>query len=169
MQMGWALVRIGEVGLLAWLHTEQRPPDAEWDSAVAEIARRLDEGDGGSRAALRGFVVSDGFSPNTRQRDMLHEEVCHHVPLRASVVLASMDQPLARGVATALRWINRNYGFFAPEDVDGALAHIGLAGELRALWDVYRKLQLRLPPVAALGRMGRAKGLPPLAAFSETD
>ena len=149
------LVPIGAYTVSLWLHTAQNPPKEEFLAAIEEIAA-------GSftPAQLRNLVVTDGGAPDVAQRKLLIERAWRKRPMKLAVVTTVLDNPLKRGVATALSWLNPNIHFFRPEKFQDALAHIDLVPHARDVWDAYADLQQQMKPIANLSMVGDTMGFP---------
>ncbi|CAN5661468.1 hypothetical protein BH09MYX1_BH09MYX1_40840 [soil metagenome] len=151
------MVEISGLFVSVWLHTSVDPPMRDWDAAIKRI---LDH-----RAKhripierLRSFVVSDGGSPNARQRTQLAKEIYESKPSKASVVTTVLSNPIKRGVATAIQWLNSDFRFYEPRDVDAALSWIGLEGQFEPLYAEFVVLQKGMPDVKTLAMTARAAG-----------
>ena len=149
------LVPIGDYVVSLWLHNHEDPSKAFFASAIDEIAAQ-----NFSPAKLRNLVVTDGGAPNTAQRKLLIEGAWRKRPMKLAVVTTVLDNPLKRGVATALSWLNPNIHFFRPETFGEALGHLDLASHARQVWDAYADLQRQMQPIANLKMIGSAMGWP---------
>lgn len=155
MEATHRLVPIGDYVVSLWLHTREDPSRAFFTSAVDEIAAQ-----NFSTAKLRNFVVSDGGAPDSTQRKLLIEGAWRKRPMKLSVVTTVLDNPVKRGIATALSWLNPNIYFFRPEKFRDALAHVDLSAHGRELWDAYGEMQRQMPPIANLAMIADAMGWP---------
>jgi hypothetical protein len=149
------LVSIGNYTVSLWLHTAQDPTRDGFAAAIEEIAAQ-----NFTPARLRNIVVSDGGAPDTAQRKLLIERAWHNRPMKLAVVTNVLDNPLKRGIATALSWLNPNIHFFRPEKFGDALAHVDLREHAREVWDAYGELQRQMIPIANLSRVGELMGFP---------
>ena len=147
--------RIGDFTVSLWLHTAQDPPKDEFAAAIEEIAARRF-----TPKQLRNLVVTDGGAPDTAQRKLLIEHAWHNQPMKLAVVTTVLDNPIKRGVATALSWLNPNIHFFRPELFPSALAHVDLAPYGREVWDAFAELQAQMRPIANLTMIGETMGYP---------
>jgi len=155
LQATHTLVPIGDYMVSLWLHTNEDPPKEQFANAIEEIAAK-----NLTALQLRNLVISDGGAPDTAQRKLLIERAWRKRPMKLAVVTTVLDNPLKRGVATALSWLNPNIHFFRPELFRDALAHIDLAPHAREVWDAYAKLQAQMKPIANLRMVGEAMGFP---------
>ena len=146
-------IRIGDLLLTLWLHTDVDPPAASWDCAAVEINQILElEPD----IALRGLVVSDGGTPNREQREQVRQLTVRAMS-KLSVVTNAMSNPVVRGAAAVLRMLIPGITFYRPEDLDEAVAYLGIPPEsLPMIQNELRRMQEQLQPVKALAQMARA-------------
>ena len=148
-------IKLGSHELALWLHTEVDPPQDEWERALAEYGTVFGRRGGED---FRSLVVSDGGAPNLTQRSQFHD-VHEGTAVKSSVITPALSNPLKRGVATALRWMNPRFAFYSPEQADRALQHLDLAGELAAVWGVLLKMERRLRPNRAMRMMAQTFAL----------
>jgi hypothetical protein len=159
MEMTMELVKLKGLNVMLWLHTEVDPPEKEWEPVMASLIERLKQS---APSDLRGFVISDGGTPNVNQRAQL-DKLYRGRPVKASIVTTVLSNPIKRGIATALQWLNPSYAFFGPEGARAALQHVDLASETAAVWVAYRTMQSRLRPIKTLRLVANTLNLPPLA------
>jgi hypothetical protein len=155
MEAAHRITRYRGYDLSVWLHTENDAPKAMWDQAMRELAACPTK-------TLRSLVVTDGYAPDAARRSQLSTEGLRGGRIKSSIVTTVLSNPIKRGVATALTWLNPQFGFFTPEKFDAALAHIGLPDEMDAVWDMLGDLQLTLPPIYNLELIAKAFHLSPL-------
>jgi hypothetical protein len=94
------------------VHAPEPPTDAEWDAYVDVLMAQ----------PFDGLVVwTDGVGPNAGQRKRLLARLGTREQLTA-VITSSI---LARGIVTALSWVNVPIRAFSPNDVDAAIEFIG--------------------------------------------
>jgi hypothetical protein len=141
------------------LHTSARPHAEEWSALEASLrqvksARDLDR--------LRVLVVSDGGAPDTHQRNTVHNGICDGKPTRSALLTNSLANPVKRGIARALTWMNEGFKVLEPHDLPGALAHLDLAHDLDHVWKVAGVLQSKLSPVGTLASIADALQRPRL-------
>jgi hypothetical protein len=142
------LVKLGGLHVVVWLHTANDPPKNEWDSIFTNLmeyakTNRVD------LKAYRQFVVSDGGAPNAVQRTQTHKMLWREHQVASSVITLPLN-PLKRGIATAIGWLNPGLLFFEPDQIQKALAHVNLSDQIDGLWRTFGELQAQLPPVKAL-------------------
>jgi hypothetical protein len=147
--MACTVVQCGGLDVALWLHTAHDPSREHWDLAMHAVLEHMKQNNV-PVSRLRNLVLSDGGAPNVRQRLQLHRELWRGQSSKISVVTTALSNPLKRGVATALSWLNPACGFFAPSQIRQALLHVDLAREERAIFRSLAKLQARLPRVAVL-------------------
>lgn len=148
MDCAQALFDVGELVVGAMLASEIDPPAREWDRALEQLKRYMQQHQV-SAQRLRLLVITQGGSPNTRQRAELKVAFDGHHP-RVGVISAALDSPLRRGIATAIQWINPHVALFAPEQAQRALAHLELAHATHTVLDQYRALERSVRPLPVL-------------------
>jgi hypothetical protein len=145
--------RIAHPNLLVvlWLHTAVNPGDEEWDRACSQIVewRRAHGSDTGR---LRQLVISDGGAPNARQRSRSRVLQAGQ-PTKIAVVTTVLANPIKRGVATALTWVNPSFRFYEPAGIAKALQYLDIANHASAVKAEFEKLELQLGIVKALRMM----------------
>jgi hypothetical protein len=148
-------VELGEKGVAIWLHTASDPIPEEWALGV-ELTVAMKKKHGISK--LRSLVVTDGGAPNVAQRRELHEDVFERRPSKLAVISNSFTNPVKRGIATAIGWVNPAFKAVMPDRWRDALVHADLEGEIVPILDVLRQLQRDLPPVKTLVELERHVG-----------
>jgi hypothetical protein len=162
--MSFEAEEIGELTLLVSLHTAA-PPGDDWipyERLLREHKQRVN----GDIARLRVLVVSDGGAPDTRQRHTMQNEIWQGRPVKVSVLTNSLKNPVVRGIATALSWMNPGFKICNPSDLRGGLVHLELLHAFDRTWECLRRLQAGMPRVATLGLIADALGRPHLASNS---
>ena len=154
------MVEVDGLTVSVWLHTNVDPPMPEWDEAIATIQSYMAE-HATPLERLRGLVVSDGGAPNARQRKALQSDVHKDRRSKAVVLTPVLSNPLKRGIATAIQWVNPDFHFHQPHEVAAAMTWIDLPGRFDALYAALLVLQQRLPTVNALAMAAATAGLPP--------
>ncbi len=155
MNTAFKIVKLQSFDLCLWLHTTVDPTDSEWQAACDEC-RQLLEQRKGDASAIRSFVISDGGAPSSVQRVQLFREVFKG-ELPIAVLTNSLTNPIKRGIATALSWINPKIRVLPPSEVNAALVHIDLKPSFAELYTEYAELQKRVAPVQSL-QLARAAG-----------
>lgn len=110
---------VGDLFLV--VHPKTPPSDQDWDALMAiyrDRARALR-----GTAKLSVLVSSDGGGPDAKQRKRLAEL---GATLRVAVLSAS---PVVRAIGTAARWFNPELRVLAPDDLESARQHLGIAPE----------------------------------------
>lgn len=153
-----SVLEVGGLCVSIWLHTDVDPPARDWEPAI-ETIRAYRAAHRVPVERLRSFVVSDGGAPNAKQRAQLAKEIYENERSKASVITTVLSNPIKRGVATAIQWLNPDFRFFEPREVGKALAWVDLDRELDAIHTELVELQKRLPPVKALASLARAANL----------
>ncbi len=148
MNTAFKIVPLQGFDVCLWLHTATDPSGQEWTAACAEC-KKLVERLKGDTSRVRSLVFSDGGAPSAAQRVQLFRDIFNG-KLQIAVVTNSLTNPIKRGIATALFWINPAFRVFEPRDINAALAHIDLPPDFAELYAQYSELQSRLPPVESL-------------------
>jgi hypothetical protein len=149
METRLRVIHLDELDIAVWLATTKDPPIVEWAEACVKLAGSIRAAS--DLSAHRIFIVSDGGSPSSAQRNELFDKVLRGHPVRTAVVTTAMANPARRAMAAAMNLLKPHYRVFAPKDVRLALDHIGVARtRLDTLWMALRILQASLPPVATL-------------------
>lgn len=136
--------------VVLWLHSEVDPPKEEWDAALERLtvlrrARRLPVD------RLRQLVVSDGGAPNALQRRQFAQEFHEDVPTKLAVLTSVLaSEPVKRGIATALSWVNPSVRFFEPREAVEALIYLDLLDQRDAILHEYKRLQFKMRPLRDL-------------------
>jgi hypothetical protein len=156
MEVAIADLRIGRFLVFVWLHTENDPADEEWDAAF-EVMNRSRRREGVPMADVRSLVISDGGAPGGLQRARLG----HEFPVKSSVITTVLSNPVKRGIATALSWVNPRFFFGAPKDAIRALEHLDLADQWEGLGAVFLDMQKKLPRIHALELVEQVLKSPP--------
>jgi hypothetical protein len=153
MEFVVTIVKLKEHHLVLWLHTAVDPPQPDWDRAVQQL-REYAKSKGVPSWELRNLVVSDGGAPNARQRRQLFD-AAEGRPHMLAVVTTVLNNPIKRGVATALQWLNPSVRFYHPAAYAEALAYLGLEAEKREIWAEFKHLEAQLGPSKTLRLMPR--------------
>lgn len=90
----------------------------------------------------------------------MHQQALRGHPVRMAVVASALSNPIARGVATAVSWMNPSFRFFGPEQWSQALQHLQLGDQADFVWSLCMRLQALLPPSPLLGRIADSDGRP---------
>ncbi len=150
MNMAMSIVTCGDLDVTVWLHTEQDPDQTLWNQAVKKITDLKKKRPDVSR--IRTLAVTDGGAPNSIQRGQLFADVLEGKATSA-VVTTILSNPLKRGVATAISWLNPSFRAFQPEDMAGAFNHLQLTEHVDTIIEELVRLQKSLPPVKTLSLM----------------
>lgn len=158
---------LGEVSLVMWLHTAENPPPDEWERGIQEImshrvASKI------PASAMRHLVVSDGGAPSAKQRGQL-VQVWEGTPGKIAVVTTVLTNPIKRGVATAITWLNPLSRFYEPRGFRDAVSYLDLEHRIDAIWREYGRLASELPATVTLDLIARSVGLPRHGALSARD
>ena len=145
VEIAYDILRLGPFAASLWLHTDKDVPQPEWDAALARLITFLRE-QRLSVADLRTLVLSDGGAPNAIQRARVRNEILKGHSSKSSVITMALSNPLRRGLATALQWMNPDTRFFLPRELSQALAHIDLAPWSGALAEHFAELATLVAP-----------------------
>jgi hypothetical protein len=157
MDMAITSRRVGRLLVFIWLHTENDPTTDEWNAAFDWMdAQRAKETVSTSLDDIRSLVISDGGAPGGVQRARMGRDY----PCKASVITTVLSNPIKRGIATALSWINPKFLFCEPTEAERALAHLDLAEQWPVLWPAFVELQSSLPANQTLSSVAKSMGIP---------
>ncbi len=101
-----------------FVHGPQKPTDEEWEAMCGES--RLWSG---PHEETRLLIISEGGTPNSRQRTRILETFDRDRAYRVAVVTRS---PLARAVGSVLTWFYPGIRSFRPEQMSVALDYLGV-------------------------------------------
>lgn len=129
--MGWSFAD----GFTAIVHGEDTPAADDWDSFIAALA------DQPTKISQPTLVYSAGGGPNGIQRGQLEALMTETGVAEQVRVAVLTTSRLVRGIGTAVSWFQPHLKIFAPDQLDGAIAHLHLddsdgpacRAELRAL------------------------------------
>jgi hypothetical protein len=141
-------VRLGGLDVLLELANDQPMPQQGWDRR-SDLVRALVARNNGDASRIRTLVVTDGGAPNARQRNEMDAAV-RKQPSKTAVVTNALGNPLVRGIATAVRWVNPAFKAVGPESWEQALEHVDLIEHGPILLVHLTELQTRLPPIKTL-------------------
>lgn len=128
--------------VVLWLHAELDPPAEQW-TAVVESLVKARRARGVSLDRVRSLVISDGGSPNAGQRIQIVRDLHEGQPTRVGVVTLALSNPVKRGLATAMSWVNPSIRFFQPARFQDALAYLELSDQRSEVEREYRVLKQR--------------------------
>ncbi len=98
------------------VHNKDTPSDEEWTRYCEDVQRW--------RKSVEGIlVVSEGGGPNTMQRGSLETALGEDFTGKTAVVTLSR---IARGIVTALSWVNSRIKAFATNQMNAAADHVGV-------------------------------------------
>jgi hypothetical protein len=102
-------------------HGPSAPSQPDWDRYLEQCAAIIQRA-GNDMTRIRALAITDGGAPNAKQRDAV-QKALDNKPVRMVVMTESR---FARGVVTALGWINPHIKPFSPYDVAAAFAFLGI-------------------------------------------
>jgi hypothetical protein len=161
MEMVTSVLRLRELVVLVFLHTAEDPVPEEWAGGM-RLWKELRAELKGDFSKSRSLVVTDGGAPNARQRAEMNE-VFAGQPHKIVVITNSLSNPLKRGVATAIGWVNPSFKAVGPDQWWSALQHTDLLQESERLLQELQRMQATLAPVKTLAHLLAESGS---AAFS---
>jgi len=147
--MGSSAISLSGLDVVVALHTQQDPQSEEWTEYI-DLLVKLKKKSAGDVSRIRNIVVSDGGGPNAKQRAQMQTEVYLGEPSKVAAITNALSNPLKRGVATAVSWLNPGFLALTPEKWRDALRHVGLEVESRSILQELERLQRKLPPVNSL-------------------
>ena len=139
--------------LVLWLHTAQAPRPEDWAPAI-ETALDL-AAEVGDPKRIRMLAVSDGGAPDAGQRKQVIDGVYGGGASRMSVITNAMENPIMRGIITALRWVNPELMAVRVSAWQEAFAHIDLEQDVQRALDELEEMQRELPTVQTLAELRR--------------
>jgi hypothetical protein len=132
-----------ELLVVLWLHTELDPSSDQWSAVIQSLVRER-RARGLSPHHLRYIVISDGGAPSAAQRVELFRDLHEGQPVRVAAVTLALSNPVTRGIATAVSWVNPGLRFFQPARFQDALAYLELSDQRREVEREYRDMKDRL-------------------------
>jgi hypothetical protein len=157
MDMSFTTLERARHRLVLVLHTAENPSLLEWAEYEAEL-RRLKHLGGGDSASILNLVVSDGGAPNTTQRSAFQNDIFGGKAAQVALLTNSLSNPVKRGIAKAITWLNPGFRIFEPDDLPGALDYLESSEAFDDVWRGYCALQARMPPVETLAVIARQLG-----------
>jgi hypothetical protein len=157
--MEFSIVQLGTLEVCLWLHTKRDPSQEAWDAAGEEL-KKLKERVGGDIQRMPMLVITDGGAPNARQRSQLERGIFGGGKHRTAAISNMLSNPVIRGLATALSWLNPGFRVFEPSHWREAVDYIGVPDGVRRLWPALKRMQAKLPPVTTLRVLANEAELP---------
>jgi hypothetical protein len=161
--MSFSVEDFGRLSVIVVMHTAATPPLPDWARFEEEIKRHKRQS-GADFQRLRSLVISDGGAPTTQQRHEMLTVIWEGRPMKGALLTNSLKNPIKRGIATALTWLNPNFKICVPTDFRGALVHLELLDGLERCWDACRRLQSEMPRLETLASIADTLGRPRLPA-----
>jgi len=116
--------------LLLTLHGASAPSTTEWDAHLVLLGE-LARANGGSLAAVRSLVFSDGGMPGSAQRQS-STRIIDTARGREMPIAMVSSSSVVRGVVTAAHWFGLNMRAFTPAELHDALRYLAVAPERHA-------------------------------------
>jgi hypothetical protein len=146
----FAVLALSGMDVVLALHTAQDPLPEEWQHYVEHLDK-LKRKTGGDMSKVRAVVISDGGSPNAKQRELM--VLAAGAPVKLAGITNVLTNPVKRGIATAISWVNPEFKAMMPRDWRDALRHVNLEGQIQPLLFEFERLQRTLPPVQTLTQL----------------
>ena len=146
-------LRVGQLLVFVWLHTKNDPSDEEWDRAF-DFMTATRRREGIPLTDVRSLVITDGGAPGGVQRARIGRDF----PTKSSVITTVLENPIKRGIATALSWVNPRFFFGGTKDAMRAAEHLDLADDWDVLWPAFLAMQKELPRNQALELVAEVLG-----------
>jgi hypothetical protein len=149
----YVTIEIGGLGVILSLHTSVNPTPESW-LRYLDVLRAVLKEHRGNVDELRSLVISDGGAPNAAQRKQVMD-VVHGKPNKIGVITNSLDNPLKRGVATALTWLNPAFRAVLPARWSEIFAHLDLHQHVDEVFLEFDAMQGKLPENTTLAEVKR--------------
>jgi hypothetical protein len=144
MEMDYAHLLCGDTYLVIWLHSDIDPISERWTECIREM-ESLKRNVSGDLSKIKALVVTDGGAPDAVQRRALMTETFGG-QVKSAAITTVLSNPIKRGIATAILWLNPDFRAFAPNQFDLALKHLNLEAYSANVLTVLKTLQLKMPP-----------------------
>jgi hypothetical protein len=146
-------LEIGGLVVVLSLHNAEDPSADDWKKYLNVSGQALkkvhDDVD-----KLRNLVITDGGAPNAKQRKQMADLV-HSRANKIGVLTNSLENPIKRGVATAITWLNPAFRAVMPARWHELFAHLDLERHVHPLLAEFDQMQRQLSPVATLTEVKR--------------
>lgn len=159
MNVHSSTLNLGQIELMLWLHVKANPSPEEWEQQIDKL-RQLKLQRGGDMTRFRGLVVSDGGGPGPKERALIYREIFDKTPSRQAVVTIGVNNPLIRGLATAITWFHPGFKIFQASAVREALHHLEVSQHAEAIIAEFDKMQKNLPFIESLALARQALAEP---------
>ncbi|HEX5658921.1 MAG TPA: hypothetical protein VFX59_17120 [Polyangiales bacterium] len=147
---------IGDVVAGLMLIGPRDPADSDFFGMMDSLSQTMSHV-GARLERVRLMTITDGGAPTVRQRAKISAWLAGR-RMKVCVVSSAYDNPIKRGITTAVQWINPDLGFFRPTEIRQALAHVDLTSALGRIWSEYRSLETRLGPLPVMKAIGTTIG-----------
>jgi hypothetical protein len=124
------------------------PLDSEFTHVMDSLSDTMARA-GAQLERVRLMTITDGGAPTVRQRARISQWLGGR-QMKVSIVSRDYDNPIKRGITTAVQWINPALGFFRPTEIRRAIAHVDLTSEVPRIWKEYEALEARLGPLQVM-------------------
>ncbi|MEY4515085.1 MAG: hypothetical protein RLZZ450_7207 [Pseudomonadota bacterium] len=153
------VVTFGDIVVGLMLIGPRDPADSEFFAVMDSLSQNMGQV-GPKLERVRLMTITDGGAPTVRQRAKISEWLAGR-RMKVCVVSRAYDNPIKRGITTAVQWINPDLGFFRPPEIRLAVAHVDLAAELGRVWSEYQLLEKRLGPLPVMKAVGATMATDP--------
>jgi hypothetical protein len=109
--LGWVYAD----SMLFVVHAPVRPEDAHWSEFMSDVR---------AQRGLKGVIIK---ANNSRLNPLQRAEIQGFYEERKVRGALLTDSMMMRGIVTAMNWFKVELRAFAPEDLDGAFAFVGVA------------------------------------------
>lgn len=148
-------IELGGLAVVLSLHTSDDPTRDDW-AEYLEVLRQVLKSHDDDIGKLRNLVITDGGAPNATQRKKM-TELFRGRATKLGVLTDSLENPLKRGVATAISWLNPSFRAVMPARWRELLGHLDLEPHVDEILREFDELQKRLPKNATLSEVKRLR------------
>ena len=129
------------------VHTTSEPTPEEWEDYIRTVVHAY-KVHGDKPDLVRQLLLTDGGGPNPAQRAAVLKAT-EGIPGVDNVPRAVISSSkVVRGIVTALNWLNRNVKLFSPEEIEKAIAFLGIdEATVDELWDHLMGIDAEIGPI----------------------
>ena len=118
--------------MVLWFHSDVDFSVSQWTAAIKLLLQTRRER-GLSVDRIRALVITDGAAPNAAQRSEVMWDLYEGLPNKLAVLTLALSNPIKRGIATALSWVNPAIRFYRPTQFREALVYLDLTDQREAI------------------------------------
>jgi hypothetical protein len=148
-------IELGGMAVVLSLHTTVDPTQEDWSGYLDVLKRVLKDHDD-DIGKMRNLVITDGGAPNATQRKKM-TELFRGRATKLGVITNSLENPIKRGVATAITWLNPSFRAVMPAKWRELLGHLDLEPHVDELLLEFDELQKQLPKNGTLSEIKRLR------------